>query len=140
MNDLPDINVWLALGLPAHPHHQRAVAYWNEAASERLAFCRVTALGMVRLLGNATVMGGKPLSAVDAWAAYRRFADLPEVDFAPEHEALEDYLAALVAADAVTPRLWTDAYLAAFAQSSGLRMVSFDGDFARFNGLDWYRP
>ena len=138
--DLPDINVWLALGLPDHPHHRRALTYWNNAMGERAAFCRITALGMVRLLTNPAAMGGEPLSTGDAWIAYRRFAALPEVDFAPEAEGLEDRLAELVAADAVTPRLWTDAYLAAFALSAGLRMVSFDRDFGRFAGLDWYQP
>jgi predicted nucleic acid-binding protein len=53
---------------------------------------------------------------------------------------LEHRLAAFIAADAVTPGLWTDAYLAAFALSAGLRMVSFDSDFGRFAGLAWYRP
>jgi predicted nucleic acid-binding protein len=31
--------------------------------------------------------------------------------------------------------MWTDAYLAAFAITSGSRLVSFDADFARFPGL-----
>jgi predicted nucleic acid-binding protein len=30
---------------------------------------------------------------------------------------------------------WTDAYLAAFAVSSGARLVTFDSDFGRFGGL-----
>jgi hypothetical protein len=37
------------------------------------------------------------------------------------------------------PRHWTDAYLAAFAKAGGLRLVSFDGDFTRFGGLDLLR-
>ena len=32
--------------------------------------------------------------------------------------------------------MWTDAYLAAFAQSAGLRLVSFDRGFGRFLGLE----
>jgi predicted nucleic acid-binding protein len=35
--------------------------------------------------------------------------------------------------------LLTDAYLAAFAESAGLRMVTFDKDFERFDGLDCLR-
>ncbi len=34
-------------------------------------------------------------------------------------------------------KLWTDAYLAAFAVSGGLRMVSCDGVFHRFPGLEF---
>jgi len=33
-------------------------------------------------------------------------------------------------------RFWTDAYLAAFARSAGMRLVSFDAGFARFDRLD----
>ena len=36
-------------------------------------------------------------------------------------------------------RLLTDAYLAAFAGSARLRMVTFDKDFGRFQGLDYLR-
>ena len=32
-------------------------------------------------------------------------------------------------------RLWTDAYLAAFAITTGCRLVSFDADFQRFPAL-----
>jgi predicted nucleic acid-binding protein len=32
-------------------------------------------------------------------------------------------------------RLLTDAYLAAFAKSAALRLVTFDKDFDRFDGL-----
>jgi predicted nucleic acid-binding protein len=34
-----------------------------------------------------------------------------------------------------TPRLWTDVYLAAYAQASGLVLVSFDQGFRQFDGL-----
>lgn len=48
--DLPDLNVWLALTWPQHSHHPQAVHYWAEQAAERVLFCTVTALGLVRLL------------------------------------------------------------------------------------------
>lgn len=35
----------------------------------------------------------------------------------------------------LSPNLWTDDYLAAFAVRSGLRLVSFDKGFSRFDGL-----
>ena len=34
------------------------------------------------------------------------------------------------------PRLCTDAYLAALAIANGWRLVSFDSDFERFEGLE----
>jgi predicted nucleic acid-binding protein len=38
-----------------------------------------------------------------------------------------------------TPRQWTGAYLAAFARAGSLRLVSFDGDFKGFEGLNLLR-
>lgn len=137
--DLPDVNVWLALGVADHAHHQCARRYWYEEASDRLAFCRVTALGFLRLATNATVMGGQPLSVPEAWEAYGAFRRLPEVLLASEPEDCEAWLERWAMGERLTPRHWTDAYLAAFARAGGLRLVSFDGDFARFDGLDLLR-
>ena len=74
VGDLPDINVWLALSIKEHPHHDSAKAYWSDLSFARIWFCRVT-------------------------------------------------------------KHLTDAYLAAFAVCAGLRLVTFDKDFERFEGL-----
>ncbi len=136
LTDLLDVNVWLALSVADHPHHEAARHYWYEQAGERLAFCRVTALGLLRLSTNATVMAGAPLSATEAWQAYQAFRALPEVVMAHEDAAWEETLGAWVKAGRVTPRLWTDAYLAALAHTKGYRLVSFDRDYARFSELE----
>jgi predicted nucleic acid-binding protein len=39
----------------------------------------------------------------------------------------------------LSPRLWTDAYLAAFALAGGHRLVTFDQGFLRFPGLEVLR-
>jgi toxin-antitoxin system PIN domain toxin len=133
--DLPDVNVWLAFSIADHAHHERARRYWEEEAGERLAFCRVTALGFLRLATNSSAMGGHPLTVPQAWQAYQDFRRLPEVLLADEPEACEDWLERWVQGERPSSRHWTDAYLAAFAQAGGLRVVSFDGDFTRFQGL-----
>jgi len=46
------------LSLPDHPHHERALAYWREEADPELAFCRMTMLGLLRLLTHPKVTGG----------------------------------------------------------------------------------
>ena len=43
---------------------------------------------------------------------------------------------ASMASAELTPRLCTDAYLAALAIANGWRLVSFDRDFERFKGLE----
>ncbi len=137
LTDFLDVNVWLALSVADHPHHEAARRYWYEQADEQLAFCRVTALGLLRLSTNATVMAAAPLSVAEAWQAYRAFRALPEVVMAYEDDACETALAAWVSAGVVTPRLWTDAYLAALAHTGGYRLVSFDKDYARFTELNF---
>lgn len=134
--DLPDVNVWLALSFADHQHHQRAHRYWYEEAGERLAFCRVTALGFLRLSTNTSAMSGQPLTVPQAWQAYQAFRRLPEIVLIGEPEDCEAWLERWALGSRPTPRQWTDAYLAAVAMAEGLRVVSFDGDFTRFDGLD----
>lgn len=137
--DLPDINVWLALAVEEHPHHVTARAYWlgasasGTASAPSLWFCRVTMLGLVRLLCQPKVVGEGALALDQAVALYGRFRAIPNVGLLADAEGCEARLQALIAAAAPLPsRLWTDAYLAAMAQSAGLRLVSFDTDFRRF--------
>jgi toxin-antitoxin system PIN domain toxin len=137
--DLPDVNVWLAFSVADHAHHERARRYWYEESADQLAFCRVTSLGFLRLATNATAMGGQPLTVPQAWQAYRAFRQLPEVVLVGELEGCELWLEHWALGIRPLPRHWTDAYLAAFARAGGLRLVSFDGDFQEFDGLDLLR-
>ena len=136
--DLPDLNVWLAMAVKQHPHHDAAVAYWKELAGKRVWFCRVTMLGMVRLLSQPKVMGEQALNLAQALAAYQRFASLPEIGIHAEPADCARQLQRRLSTD-LPARLLTDAYLAAFAESAGLRMVTFDKDFERFEGLECLR-
>lgn len=137
--DLPDINVWLAFSVVDHAHHQRARRYWYDESGDKLAFCRVTALGFLRLSTNSAAMAGQPLTVPQAWKVYGEFRRLPEVMLAVEPEGCEAWLEHWAMGNNPAPRQWTDAYLAAFAKAGGLRLVSFDGDFNRFDGLDLLR-
>ena len=140
-DDLPDVNVWLALAVSDHPHHGAARGYWENAAAPRLWFCRVTMLALVRLLCQPRVMGEAALDLAQAFEVYRRFTALPEIGFRAEPEGCESGLEAMASALAppLPARLLTDAYLAAFAISAGLRLITFDRDFDRFAGLDCLR-
>ena len=91
-------------------------------------------LGLVRLLSNPKVMGPQALRLTEALAAYQRFVSLPDVAMHAETGECDSQLQQLLAAELPT-RLLTDAYLAAFAASAGLRLVTFDKDFDRFSGL-----
>jgi len=110
--DLLDLNVWFALLVSEHPFHPRARAYWEEASDPFLV--RVTALGLLRLLTNAKAMDGKPLGVREAWEVYREPRLGSGVPLLEEPQGLGEVLADLVRGG-LSPRLWTDAYLAAFA-------------------------
>ena len=136
MPDLPDVNVWLALAADGHEHHLRAKQYWELEAASVLVFCRVTQLAFLRHLTNPAIMTKAVLSPAAAWAKYRDFASLPEIQFYGEPPQLDDWLLRFSDIGRTSPNLWTDAYLAGFAKAASLRFVSFDTGFKRFAGLE----
>ncbi len=135
--DLPDLNVWLALIDQNHVHHAVAERYWEGSADAQLGFTRVSMLGLLRLSTQPRVLS-RPLSNTEAWNIYRQLSAAPQVTFLPEPATLETTFATLTTTTALPNRLWTDAYLAAFALTSGARLVSFDADFTRFPGLNFF--
>jgi uncharacterized protein len=131
-----DANVWLALTVAAHTHHDRATAYWENEAALRSAFCRVTQLAFLRHLTNKAIMGGQVLSPAAAWKKLDQFLAVPEVACLAEPAGLDDRLRDFFNLGRATPNLWTDAHLTAFSECAGLRMVTFDRGFSRFRGLE----
>ena len=130
--DLLDVNVWLALAIEEHPHHRAAASYWMGRSRTARFFCRLSAMSLVRLLTHPRLMASKPLTLSKAWALYRRFAALPGVAMLAEPADLDSE--ALVASK-LPARLFTDAYFAALASKAHLRLITFDRDFERFDGL-----
>ncbi len=139
--NLCDSNVWLALALSAHVHHA-AARDWLDTIDEPAAilFCRATQQALVRLLSNAAVLGpygNPPLTNREAWAAYEALlADHRIVMRADEPVGIESRWQELAARDTASPKLWMDAYLAAFALTGGYRLVTNDSAFRQFDGLD----
>ena len=139
--DLCDANVWLALALSGHVHHGAARRWLDEDHEpESIAFCRATQQSLLRLLTNAAVLapyGNPPLTNDQAWDAYGELlADDRIVMRAHEPAGLERIWRDLAARPTASPKLWMDAYLAAFAAAAGLRMVTTDAAFRQFPGLE----
>lgn len=137
---LLDVNIWLALVLSKHTHH-RAVHAWldGEQESANLCFCRVTQQGLVRLLTTAEVLAGygnPPLTNREAWDVIDGFMMDERFTFAYEPEGVEETWKTLAIRDTHSPKLWMDAYLAAFAFRSGFQMITTDKAFSQFSGLD----
>jgi uncharacterized protein len=134
--DLPDLNVWLALACPDHSYHRQAVRYWEQQAAEQVLFCTVTALGLVRLVCQPKLMGVAVKTAGEASALLEAFCMQPGVSMASAEPHGWDVFHQLLRSGELPARLCTDAYLAALAMANGWRLVSFDRDFERFEGLE----
>jgi uncharacterized protein len=52
----PDVNVWLALTHSRHAQHTNTARWFGSLTDEKLVFCRLTQIGLLRLLTNHTVM------------------------------------------------------------------------------------
>lgn len=116
---LPDVNVWLALVFNAHVHHPSALAWFNSLSGEVCHFCRLTQMGFLRLANNPKVF---PNDAV-------------AVAVATEPAGLEAAWRQFTCGQQFSPKLWNDAYLAAFAQAGGYEVVTFDQGFAQYAGV-----
>lgn len=138
---LCDANVWLSLTLSGHVHHS-AAATWLASIDEpaTVHFCRATQQTFLRLLTNAAVLapyGNLPLTNNAAWAAYEALLHDDRIVFrGGEPPELELMWGQFARRDSASPKLWMDAYLAAFARASGLKMVTTDSGFKQFDGLD----
>lgn len=138
---LVDANVWLALTLSDHGHHHR-VGAWLDGIDEpdSVHFCRATQQALLRLLTNPAVLapyGNRPLTNAEAWAVYEAFIADPRICITAAEPAGADNLWRRFAVrDTASPKLWMDAYLAAFALAGGYRMITSDAGFGQFSGLD----
>src|SRR5690349_3742270 len=86
---LVDINIWLALAYDLHVHHELATTWFESIGPEQAALCRLTQLGLLRLLTNPRVMGRDVLGQSRAWGVFDKlFADA-RVRFITEPEGID---------------------------------------------------
>lgn len=123
----PDINVWVALTYEGHVHHRIAATWFATLKPDlRLVFCRLTQLGLLRLLTAEAVMGDEVMTQPQAWAAYDRWHQDPRVELVDEPLELEGSFRALTRLRQPATKDWADSYLAAFARVGQLSLVTFD--------------
>ena len=135
MPALCDVNYLLALCYEGHVHHPQAFAWIDQQIDPELVLCRNTQLGLLRLLSNATVMGNDVCTLEQAWDVYDLLASDSRFEYSSEPDGLEPFLRQYTSSGIISPKLWQDAYLAAFAQAGKLRLVTFDKGFSQFQGL-----
>ena len=131
-----DTSVWIAAVFATHPSHRIAQKTLQQATlTEPAVFCRSTQQSFLRLTSTPTLLkayGAAGFTNRDALVAYAALLGLPQAcerEEAPGTVALWHRLAA---SDAASPKVWMDAYLAAFAICGGMRLASLDQDFKNF--------
>ena len=136
---LPDLNVWLALSIRGHVHHQPAADWLNSVKrSAILSFTRPTQSGLLRLLTTEQVISAyqaKISSNDQAWRIVQDWLDLDYVEMAVEAHGIDGLFKQFGSHAKPSPKLWMDAYLAAFAVRGGHQLVTFDAGFSQLKGL-----
>jgi hypothetical protein len=106
-------------------------AAWFAQQQHGLTLCRVTQMSLLRSLSNPAVMGTDVANRSTAWNVVDQLKADDRVDWADEPVGLEQVWRALSALDDNSHKLWTDDYLAAFAQAGDLSLVTLDRQFVR---------
>jgi toxin-antitoxin system PIN domain toxin len=132
---LPDINAWLALAFEAHFHHTVVREWFEKEGSEYCLFCRMTQTGFLRLATNPNVLQDETLTLSEAWTCYDQFLSDHRIDYSSEPLGIEHLWREYTMAELYSPKVWNDAYLAAFARAGTLTLVTFDSSFTRYGDL-----
>ena len=137
-----DTNVWIAAVFSTHPFHDVARRRLLDATpSSPAIFCRATQISFLRLASTPTLhraYGAEGMSNNDALVALNVFEALEQVRVQDEPAGTVTQWHAMAGCSSASPKVWMDAYLAAFAIAGGLRLLTLDRDFGNFvsNGLD----
>lgn len=138
-----DSNVWLALTFSAHPHHAMAKKLFAEANAENPAcFCRATQQSFLRLATTPVILhayGAEGFTHQDAAKLIQTLSRLSVVSILEEPSGIESRWLELARLPSTSPKVWMDAYLAAFAILHEAEFVTLDRDFRNFekDGLQW---
>jgi uncharacterized protein len=122
---LVDVGVWLAAIWGRHARH-RVASEWFDNQQDDLALCRITHMSLLRLLSNPAILGEDAVTRGDAWRIIDRLWSDDRVLWAEEPDHLAIVFRAISAREDHSHKLWTDDYLAAFAQASGASLATLD--------------
>ena len=127
---LLDVGVWLAAIWGRHAHHPTTADWFGRQTCD-LVFCRVTQMSLLRLLSNPAIMADDAVDRSQAWRTFDQLWADERVLWADEPDELDAVWRAISARDDKSHKLWTDDYLAGFAQAGHLTLVTLERGFAR---------
>lgn len=138
---LPDVNV-LVYALRADTADHAAARSWLDDAhhgDEPVALCAPILSGLLRVTTSPRVFATPTPRAV-VWEFVDALRSSPLHRFVAGGSRHPDILRQLCREADATGNLVSDASIGAIAVEHGCRVVSTDGDFARFPSVRWARP
>ena len=121
------MNVWFALTHKIHPAHGAARTWADSIESGTVVyFCRLTQLGLQRLLTNQSAMAEDLLTQSQAWKAFDRIMAHSQNHMIEEPAGIDPLFRKFTDRKESSKKQWADGYLAAFAEAAALRLVTFD--------------
>ena len=138
---LPDVNTLLYAVNRASDQHAVALnalrAGFDDPRGVALAWTAL--LAFLRLATRRGIFP-RPLSIEDALRVVEQWLGQPRAQVVHPGERHAEILGNLLKSAGAAGNLTTDAHLAALAIEHGATILSFDRDFARFNGVRWTLP
>ncbi len=136
MDYLLDVNVLIALKFARHPHYERAQLFVQSLdGQDVLLVSRSVQQGFVRLITTKSLFqsyGLEQYTNRDAVIDLNDIMSRPNLRFIPEPIDIETLWLTLASSNTPSPKVWMDAYLAAFAILRELVLVSLDTDFKQY--------
>lgn len=133
---LLDSSVWVAAVFPQHPYHSQAQRQLSVATPRAPAvFCRATQQSFLRLITTPQILRAYAADALtnrSAWTTFELLRSKPSIIVQDEPIGTVPLWHRLAARNTASPKVWMDAYLAAFAISGGLDFVTLDRDFQAY--------
>ena len=136
-----DANVLLYAVNERSEQHLVAKGWLDQALSgrETVGFSWIALLAFIRRATHPAVFPN-PLSIEDAATIVRSWLAQPTAVVVEPTGRHVDMLEGLLSGPGTAGNLVNDAHLAAIAMGHGADIVSFDADFARFDGIRWIEP
>ncbi len=77
-----------------------------------------------------------PLNNVEAWTVYNQLSEKQRCRLSQEPDNIESHWRRFAERKSASPKLWMDAYLAAFAAAGGHTLLTIDKAFLQFEQID----
>jgi predicted nucleic acid-binding protein len=109
-------------------HSDTAWTWFSGQSDNRFLFCRLTQLGLVRLLATSAVMGGDVLTIGEAWKVYDRWLEDSRVAIRQETSEMDAAFrgATRSVSRLSSPKALGDCYLVAVSRVTNATLVTFD--------------